>query len=73
MLKPNLEVVKAPQGLTPLSRTAILLREESLSNLPVGWQEVQRIPPLGARKWWLVAVTYPELPPILDSVPHISK
>ena len=73
MLKPNLELVKDPEAVTPLSSTAILLKEESLSNLPAGWLEIQRIPPLGARDWWLVAVTYPELPPILGSVPQTIK
>jgi 4-amino-4-deoxy-L-arabinose transferase-like glycosyltransferase len=58
MLRAKLRPVKDISQFKPQSGELVLVREDSLSELPAGWREVQRIAPFFARPWSLVAVEY---------------
>jgi 4-amino-4-deoxy-L-arabinose transferase-like glycosyltransferase len=58
MLRAKLRPVKDITQFKPQSGELVLVREDSLSVLPAGWREVQRISPFFARPWSLVAVEY---------------
>jgi 4-amino-4-deoxy-L-arabinose transferase-like glycosyltransferase len=72
MMNPKLTVIESAADAPRDSTTATLVREESLKGLPEGWQEIGRIPPFGARTWWLIAVTYPSVSinGASEAIPH---
>jgi 4-amino-4-deoxy-L-arabinose transferase-like glycosyltransferase len=58
MLKPGLRTVPTISEFTPQPGEVVIVREESLVELPVGWRELGRAPPFASRTWGVVAVVY---------------
>jgi 4-amino-4-deoxy-L-arabinose transferase-like glycosyltransferase len=58
-LKPDLVIISGISELQPESGRVYFVKEPSLSALPAGWFEVDRLAPSVLREWGVVAVVYP--------------
>jgi 4-amino-4-deoxy-L-arabinose transferase-like glycosyltransferase len=58
MLKPGLRLVSSVRDFIPRPEEVVLVKEESLGRLPVGWREIGAVNPHAGRPWRLVAVVY---------------
>ncbi|MFN4895126.1 MAG: ArnT family glycosyltransferase [Pseudomonadota bacterium] len=58
MLKPGLRSVKEVREFAPLPGEVVLIKEESLNQIPPGWRAIAKIAPFASRGWTVVAVVY---------------
>ncbi len=61
MLSKSLAHVQGPEEIRKEPLTAIFIREDAVSALPAGWREIDRLPPFGPRRDWLLVVDYPPI------------
>jgi len=58
MLKPGLRTVATVEEFTPIPNEVVLVKQESLSRLPVGWRQLGSLAPFNGREWVLYALVY---------------